>query len=199
MHMFRISVLTLITTLALAGVVTSCGKKEKTVSVESQSEMPADTVPEIPVYHADNDIAMTLRSLVDALREDEPLDSASYNFEGVLTDGQGYPLYTDVQGGPGVWKVEVLGEHTAAIRNLYLGDLFPDDLRTYIISSLGIDPDSGANDESLDHDDHNSAIVYPIEGGEMRVETHSALTSNGREGIIMRIIIRDTPATLQKN
>ena len=42
--------------------------------------------------HADNDIAMTLRSIIDAVKVGEPLDSAQYNFTGTLTDGSGRPL-----------------------------------------------------------------------------------------------------------
>ncbi len=59
-------------------------------------------------FHADNDIAMTVRSLADAIKVGEPLDSTEYDFNGVLTDGQGAPLYTDVQGSPGTWIVDVL-------------------------------------------------------------------------------------------
>lgn len=53
------------------------------------------------MFHADNDIAMTVRSLVDAVRVGETLLPADYDFVGVLTDGQGTPLYTDVDGAPG--------------------------------------------------------------------------------------------------
>ena len=51
-------------------------------------------------FHADNDIAMTLGSIADAIRVGEPLDSATYSYTGVLTDGVGRPLYTDVDGTP---------------------------------------------------------------------------------------------------
>lgn len=64
-------------------------------------------------FHADNDIAMTVRSLADAIRVGEPLDTADYNFEGILTDGTGRPLYTNIQGLPGGWDIDVLSGTSA--------------------------------------------------------------------------------------
>ena len=42
--------------------------------------------------HADNDIAMTLRSIIDAVKVGEPLNAEHYDFTGTLTDGSGRPL-----------------------------------------------------------------------------------------------------------
>lgn len=75
-------------------------------------------------FHADNDIAMTVRSLADAIKVGEPLDSTEYDFEGVLTDGQGTPLYTDVQGAPGVWVVDVLDQKKRNFTQSFFSEIF---------------------------------------------------------------------------
>ena len=146
-------------------------------------------------YHADNDIAMTVRSLTDAIKVGETLDSLHYDFEGILTDGQGHPLYTDIQGNPGEWVVEVSGPASAVIRNLYLGDLLPDDLRSYIIASLNL---TDSDIIHVSHDDGNVDLyVYALPGAHLRFETRPAIASNGLEGPLMRIVATgDTTLTM---
>lgn len=112
-------------------VLVSCGNRAAGISYES-------SMPEENQFHADNDIAMTVCSLVDAVRVGERLDSTDYNFDGILTDGQGTPLYTDVEGNPGEWKVRVVDQDKALISNLHLGDLMTEDLRNYIIGALNL-------------------------------------------------------------
>lgn len=147
-----------------------------------------DTVEE---YHADNDIAMTVLSLADALRVGEPLDSAEYDYEGVLTDGQGSPLYTDVQGSPGVWVVDVLDAGNVMIRNLYLGDLLPADLQTYLLLNLGAEPESQlafTAHEAVD-DDETDIEVYDLGDVFVRFEVRYGIAPNGLEGPLMSIIL----------
>lgn len=120
--------------MAIVMSLGSCGKGTAEKSAESDSA--AGVAEE---YHADNDIAMTVRSIADAICVGEPLDTVDYNFYGVLTDGQGHPLYTDLQGNPGNWDVDVLSPTTAVIRNVDLGDLLPDDLEIYLSSMLEMD------------------------------------------------------------
>lgn len=143
------------------------------------------------VWHADNDIAMTVRSLADALRVGEPLDTADYNYEGILTDGQGAPLYTDLTGSPGQWTVEVTGPETARIRNLYLGDLLPEDLRQYVVQSMHLsDADiTGRTLPDLDDPTARTVTDYDFGGGHIRFESRMAMAPNGLEGPLIHITL----------
>lgn len=146
-------------------------------------------------FHADNDIAMTVRSIADALRVGEPLDSTEYDFEGVLTDGQGTPLYTDVQGGPGIWVVDVLDPKTVTLRNLYLGDLLPTDLESYLLQSLGLTEKHKilfTAHEAVNEDETN-ILVYDFDGGYMRFEIRAGIAPNGLEGPLLTIIMSADP------
>lgn len=169
--------------ITVAAVMTGCAPKDE----KEGSRGDASAAEE--VYHADNDIAMTLRSLADALRVGEPLDSTEYNFEGVLTDGQGAPLYTDMTGSPGAWEVEVTGERRARIRNLYLGDLLPDDLRSYVLESLDLHETDILTDYDLDEENNWKMTVYDLGGGTLRFETRSGEAANGLEGPLVNIVI----------
>lgn len=148
----------------------------------------SDTIPTPATYHANNDIAMTVSSIADALQMGEPLDTAEYNFEGVLTDGEGRALYTDIQGSPGIWEVEVISPSKAVVRNLFLGDLLPDYLESYIAQSLNLGADDVVPSTALDDDDEASLVVYAIKGGYLRLETRAAVAPNGLEGPLMSII-----------
>lgn len=138
-------------------------------------------------YHADNDIAMTLRSITDALSVGEPLDTIDYNFEGVLTDGAGHPLYTDIQGTPGAWEVDVISPTSAVIRNIYLGDLLPDDLESYIAANLNLSAENIVESSDFEDDDETQLVVYDLGGCTLRIETRAAVAPNGLEGPLMRI------------
>lgn len=138
-------------------------------------------------YHADNDIAMTVRSIVDALNVGEPLDTLDYNFEGVLTDGEGHPLYTDIQGSPGLWEVDVINPSSAVIRNVYLGDLLPDDLESYLVASLSLNPSDLIESEEYDDDEETQLVVYDLKRLELRIETRAAVAPNGLEGPLITI------------
>lgn len=138
-------------------------------------------------YHADNDIAMTVRSITDAFSVGEPLQAADYDFEGVLTDGEGRPLYTDIMGSPGQWKIEVHDPGRVRIYNIYLGDLLPDDLEQYLRESLGLDtpiylePTADSEDVSL--------TVYKVPGGVLKFESRTAHAANGAEGPLVAIVL----------
>ncbi len=136
---------------------------------------------------------MTVRSITDALRVGEPLDTLDYNFEGILTDGEGHPLYTDIQGTPGSWDVDVISPTTAVIRNVYLGDLLPDDLESYLASSLNLSPENIIETEEFDDDEETQLVVYDIDGVYLRIETRAAVAPNGLEGPLMSIIATKTP------
>lgn len=162
-------------------------------SKNEEATKPAEN--ETTEFHADNDIAMTVRSLADAIRVGEPLDSTEYDFEGILTDGQGAPLYTDVQGSPGVWVVDVLDGKNVTIRNLYLGDLLPADLEAYLLQSLLLTENNKLLFTAHDavNDEETEISVYDFNGGYLRFEIRAGFASNGLEGPLLTIIMSADP------
>lgn len=169
----------------LAVSTLSCGRKAENNENSTQTE-------EVKVdehYHADNDIAMTLRSIVDAINVGEPLNSEDYDFKGILTDGSGRILYTDVNGTPGEWEVKVLSPTTAVIRNLHIGDLLPDDLEHYLTYSLGLTPQHITEDVEYDENETASLTVYDFGTGTLRLEVHGGISSGGLEGSLLSIYV----------
>lgn len=184
------SQLTLALTVAILLILTSCGSRK-----EENEKADSGTQPQTAeTYHADNDIAMTIRSIADAIRVGEPLDTTGYNFSGVLTDGEGHPLYTDLQGSPGTWEVDVLTPTSAVIRNTDLGDLLPEDLKNYIAGNLGLTSEDLVETAQYDDEDDTEITVYDFDGGYLRMETRKGVSPNGLEGPLMRIMAsRETP------
>lgn len=179
-------------------MMTGCRKTEGKSSDTTSLAVPYN---DVEYFHADNDIAMTVRSLADALKVGEPLDSTFYDFEGVLTDGQGTPLYTDVQGAPGQWVVDVLDVKNVMIRNLYLGDLLPNDLENYILQSLRLSKDQKMcfNKHEAVSDDETEISVYDCGGVYLRFEVRAGIAPNGLEGPQLNIIMSsDLPAGAEK-
>lgn len=156
-------------------------------SKEKEKEAPSDT-SDAP-FHADNDIAMTVCSLVDAFRVGEKIDSVDYDFKGVLTDGEGSPLYTDLNGGPGEWIVDVLTPGDVSIKNVELGDLLPGDLEAYLLESLQLGPQNKVylTTEDADTSEDTDISVYDFEGGYIRFENRSVVAPNGLEGYLFTI------------
>lgn len=146
-----------------------------------------DSTPPPEQFHADNDIAMTVCSVADALRVGEPLDTLSYNFDGVLTDGQGRPIYTDLHGVPGKWDVDAVSDTSLTIRNVDLGDLLPDDLENYIVSALGIDDASLIDSLSKSVPEGHTTRVYDFGGGSLRFEVHNVTTPSDQTAAMMII------------
>lgn len=174
------SLVHLIATVPLLLILATCSSKPASESNDSGGENSAAS------FHADNDIAMTVRSIADAIRIGEPLDSADYDFTGVLTDGQGHPLYTDLDGLPGQWQVDVTSETSAVIRNMNLGDLLPMDLESYLTQSLGLGEDS-RRDVSEDPHDDSFRSVYDFGGGYLCIETRTGVTKTGQQAALMSI------------
>lgn len=170
-----------------------CACADRTSDAGKDTAAPLDTDQE--EFHADNDIAMTVRSIVDAIRVGENLDTTDYNFNGVLTDGIGRPLYSTLQGHPGMWDVDVLSPTMAVIRNEEIGDLLPEDLENYIISNLNL---SEANlIDSLEYHGAEGAetSVYDFSGGYLRLDTRTESSASGLEGALVRITAaRDLPS-----
>lgn len=168
-------------------VVISCGNN--TTKVEENTESQEDIA-----FHADNDIAMTVRSLVDAVRVGEVLDTAVYNFSGILTDGQGTPLYTDVEGSPGAWSVKVIGDQEAVIGNLYVGDLMAEDLRNYVIGSLSLN--SADLVTAYENPEQEGEIIYLYDTGDVNISFSitPAQSISGLEGWLMSVTVRGKAA-----
>lgn len=154
--------------------------------------------PEKEYFHADNDIAMTVRSVADAINLKEPLDSAEYNFEGILTDGQGAPLYIDVQGSPGVWEIDVLNAQTAVIRNLYLGDLLPDQLLEYLRGQITMEelPAAAVSAVEADPEMDPEVRIFNFGEGFLRFESRNAIAANGLEGPLVSILLSSSDPRL---
>lgn len=151
-------------------------------------------------YHADNDIAMTVRSIVDAIRVGEQLDTADYNFKGILTDGTGRPLYSTTQGHPGQWNVDVLSPTMAVIRNEEIGDLLPEDLESYIISSLNLGSENLIDSLEYHGAEGAETSVYDFGGGYLRLDMRTEATASGLEGPLVRITAtRDLPSPRSKS
>lgn len=193
MHSYNLSLKWRFSATVLVGycLLTGC-------SAQSESHHDSDSVAAAASeenFSADNDIAMTVSSIADAINVGEPLDTAEYNFEGVLTDGYGTPLYTDIQGAPGEWEVSVVSHDEARIRNIYVGDLLPDSLMSYILHSLSIPedrmiytdrPEEGPGYEEGDTEE----TVYDLGNGELCFLTKLATAPGGQEGPLMSITLR---------
>lgn len=173
--------------MILVAMVVGCHKNHSQQKAVSDSA----TVPE--EYHADNDIAMIVQSIADAIKMGEPLDTAEYNFEGVLTDGEGHPLYTDIQGSPGTWETLVISKKSAVVRNIFLGDLLPDALESYLAQSMQLTADNVIETAEFDDDEETQVVVYDLDGCYLRLETRAAVAPNGLEGPLMSIILTTTP------
>lgn len=187
-HYFHISALTAaILLLVPSGGCNRQSRNEAITDSDSVATAPAE------YYHADNDIAMTVRSLVDALSIGERLDSANYDFKGVLTDGQGRPLYTDITGTPGIWEVDVTSPTSAVIRNTNIGDLLPWDLEHYLVQTLNLDESDmipPSPEVPADADIHR--VEYDFGSGYLRIETRKVI-ADGMEGALMNITTAKKP------
>ena len=146
-------------------------------------------------FHADNDIAMTVLSLADAIKVGEPLDSVDYDFRGVLTDGQGTPLYTDIEGNPGNWDIDVLDKGKVLIRNLCPGDLLPVDLESYILESLKLTRENRLPSlaDTIDDTGNRAIYIYALSGGYLRYEVEKITAGNGLEGSMVTITLGVSP------
>ncbi|MDE5840334.1 MAG: hypothetical protein K2H49_05385, partial [Muribaculaceae bacterium] len=131
----------------------------------------------------------TVCSLVDAVRVGESLDSVEYDFDGILTDGQGTPLYTDIEGNPGEWKVRVVSGEEAQISNLYLGDLMTRDLRNYIIGALNLNSADLATAYVNPNDEHEFIWLYDLGDAKVSFSETETKTETGLEGIIMKVSV----------
>lgn len=175
--------------LFVALVMTNCAHNDRKVSTDTDSAVAA--YHSVDEYVAENDIAMTVRSIVDAISVGEMLDTAEYNYNGILTDGEGVPLYTDIQGNPGEWEVDVLNENSVRIHNLYLGDLLPKDLMEYLTAALSLSESNLCASDEYEDDDETHLEVYDFGSGSIRFETREAFAPNGLEGPLMSIVITD--------
>lgn len=154
---------------------------------------PSDSIAAAPqpdeTFTADNDIGMTVRSVAEAINIGESLDSTEYNFEGVLTDGVGMPLFTDMSGMPGEWEIEVVDSTRVRIRNLDTGDLQPFRLIEYLTANLR----AGSQEILLENEcDRGDAHIINYRYGRtgLTVETRPAqIGDTGEVAPIMEITL----------
>lgn len=186
----------------------SHGESESVSAAEDEADRGDTAYTELPVeeagesFHADNDIAMTVRSMAYAINEGEPLDSTDYNFSGVLTDGLGSPLFTDFEGFPGQWEVDVVNPHEVLIRNIGTGDLMPGELIEYLSSTFN----TAAEDENeelrmVDSFDEGDAQVqlYSFGRTSLRVETRPETLPTGEVGPKLEITLRYDTLASERN
>ncbi len=141
-------------------------------------------------FASDNDIAMTVRSVADAINVGEAIDSVDYSFKGVLTDGSGMPLFTNMDGLPGEWEVEVVSPSVVQIRNVNTGDLISDNLVGYISAALQLDDDDTLQLVSTrEHADHKVS-VFTFGKGTITIESQPGADPSGIPGEKMLITMR---------
>lgn len=185
--LFGISEKNVAVAIIVVTLMVSCNTSNEK-NVENVIEQNADSIEIFEdEYLVDNDIAMTVKSIADAISVGEELDTAEYNFEGILTDGEGTPLYTDAFGYPGEWAVDVIGPNAVRIRNIYLGNLTTKNLAGYITESLElIDKNNINNTDSIDNSD---VLIYDFDGGTISFKTYDAVSYSGEEGPIVSIFV----------
>lgn len=169
-------------------LITSCATGGKQ-HVEEDSANMNDSVAPTDIYHADNDIAMTLKSIIDVLNQGEALDSLDYNYTGILTDGTGHTLYTDIEGAPGIWNVNIQSPDSAVITNLYLGDLLPNALESYIYHTLGME--EVKSEDPILHEAYSTGETHRYRLGEADIifKTATGLSPAGQEGPLITITV----------
>lgn len=179
----------LVAGLAGAGVglwfLVSNGKIDKVEPLEPEPE---------ELYHADNDIVMTLRSVMDSFAGGDTISSEDYSFNGVLTDGEGRPLYTDTSGGPGEWDVVVSGPEELKLSNVNLGDLMPGQLESYLIDSLGLKEETSENRvgryaSRRQLGAYEELRTYRAESCRLEYYVRPARTATGKEGPLVTITV----------
>lgn len=163
----------------------------------AEQVQPVETVAE-EQYKADFDIGMTISSVADAINVGEPLDSVEYNFDGVLTDAMGTPLFTDFSGFPGQWEVTVVNSRELRIRNKGTGDLFPDMLVDYLTASLA-ERNEGEIEKVDEYDEGDVRISeYTYGHTALRIETRPELLPTGEVGPRLEITLRSDTLTQQR-
>lgn len=175
--------------------------------VYSADVEPVEPLEPTPVdeYHADNDIVMTLRSVMDTFESGDTITVEDYRFTGVLTDGEGRPLYTDSSGGPGEWEVDVTGPRELKVSNLHLGDLMPAQLERYLIDNLGLAEaletgETSGKKSATRRREHETGETrtYSAHGCRIEYFVRPAQTATGKEGPLVTVTVTATaPASPQ--
>lgn len=194
----RVARLGIALTFALAclggGSCSSSSKEDDSRdSVISQPPVSVDDYDiETEAFTAENDIAMTVRSVADAINVGERIDSVEYTFKGVLTDGSGMPLFTDTEGFPGEWEVEVLSPSVVRIRNVNTGDLMPGDLVEYLSAALQLDDDDSLQLVSERSSGDLEVQVFSFGHGTITIESRAGEDEDGDAGKLMQITMRSS-------
>lgn len=185
-----------LTIAAVALGVWSCGgshddKENMRDSVVAQPPVSTDDFDaDNESFEVDNDIAMTVRSVADAINVGESIDSIDYSFKGVLTDGSGMPLFTDMDGLPGEWEVEVVSPTVVQIRNVNTGDLVSENLVGYISAAMQLDDDDTLQLVSERETANRKVAVFTFGKGTITIETEPCESETGEPGDRMLITMR---------
>lgn len=172
-------IFTLLIYSLLSTFLGSCGHTGQNSAADTQTA-------QTETFHADNDVAMVIRSVADAIRVGENLYADNYNYTGVLTDGTGRPLYSDLNGLPGIWRVEVADSTHVTVSNTSVGDLAASDLATYVSDALG--PGTNPPERRLDVSGH-TVDLYHYDWGDMAYEVRNDTTTGGIVGNMVTITL----------
>lgn len=125
------------------------------------------------VEESDYRIIPIIRSVAEEIKVGAPLDTADYNYTGVLNDEEGKPLYTNRQGEPGTWRIQVVDSTTVKINNMETGNLRIEDLRKRVLAALGRQKAY----EYVGHDfKHKRQTIHTIPNGYMTMTVTSDTT-----------------------
>ncbi|MCM1475277.1 MAG: hypothetical protein NC036_03425 [Muribaculaceae bacterium] len=179
-----------ISAIGIAVTLTGCHSEKNGIDSDTVVKDTVEAIEE--PKHADNDIAMTVRSIVDAINMEEELDSASYTYEGILTDGSGKPLYTDTEGAPGVWEVRLAGPQSVSLRNTRPGDLLAEELCAYLTQSLELTDEALITAriyKDLGKEVPTNVKIYDFGKGTIHFETRVEDTTAGGQSPVLSIVI----------
>lgn len=177
-------------------LLTSCFQKttDSDSGRDSVIEQPPITEQEVDdiqnQFEVNNDIAMTVRSVADAINVGEKIDSTGYNFKGVLTDGSGMPLFTNLDGLPGEWEVEVVSPSVVQIRNLHAGDLVTEELVGYLSAALQLEADDTLELMSQRDSGDRKVAMFSFGKGTITIESESNKKSDEEGGEKILITMR---------
>lgn len=166
--------------LAALTLFSSCGNGSSGSSGQADSAASSQSQEE-EQFHASNDILNHLSSIIDTFRVGDEISAADYDWTGILTDGEGKPLYTDHDMNPGEWEIKVLDPDRVCLRSLHKGDLAMNDLTAYLVEGLGLSPENQMPQES-DASDGVIFEAYSFGPGIISFEIHPEKSPLGEEG-----------------
>jgi hypothetical protein len=100
------------------------------------------------------------------------------------------PLFTDIEGLPGEWKIDVVNPRMVRIRNMNVGDLLPANLVEYLAQALQISDGESLEMVSSYSDGDREVSVFDFGRGTLTIESASATDdATGEAGAKMQITL----------